>query len=108
VQLNQFPQVRRIGAPAHLLSYGQHLFRPNPSLSPRDLFNTRDFEALTLLDGLNKLACLEQTAVGARVEPGNTATQPDDSEPPLFQIDTVQIGYFEFTSGAWLQLPGKC
>ena len=59
-------------------------FGTYPTAAVGDLFKAGDFQALSVFDGLNKLAGFKQGVVGAGVEPGETAAEQTDIEIAAF------------------------
>ena len=73
-----------------------------PAVTPADLFQTGDFKALALLDGLHEHAGLDQAIVGAGVQPGKAASKQFDGQCAILQIHLVDGGDFQLAALGWL------
>jgi hypothetical protein len=79
---------------------------PDPALVERDLLEARDLEALTVLDRLDEVRCLEQRLVRPGVEPRHAAAHQLDAQLAARQIREVHVGDLELAPGGGLEARG--
>ena len=72
-----------------------------------DLFGASDLHAGTMLDGLHEGARLVKGVMSARIQPGEAAAQPGDSQITAFHVGDVDVGDLEFAAGRGLHLGGN-
>jgi len=68
-------EIVAVGAVSHGLGYFLEFFFGDVPHAKGDLLETGDLEALTLLDDLDEVGCLDKGFVRSRVQPGNAAAR---------------------------------
>ena len=68
-------EIVAVGAVSHGLGYFLEFFFGDVPHAKGDLLETGDLEALTLLDDLDEVGCLDKGFVSSRVQPGNAAAR---------------------------------
>ena len=67
-------------------------------LPVRDLLETSDLEPLSVLDGGDEVGGVQQTVMGAAVEPCDTAAENLNAKPTLLEVHQVQVCDLEFAA----------
>lgn len=79
----------------------------DPALAVGNFFQTGDFQALAVFDGLHKVPGFQQGVVGAGIQPGKAPAQHLDIELALIQVGHVHIGDFQLAPGGGLDIAGN-
>src|SRR5690606_28831204 len=70
----------------------------DPALDVGNLLETRDFEALPLLDHLHKPRGVHEGVVRASIQPGKAAAEEFDIQLPTLEVSLVDAGDFELAA----------
>ena len=68
-------EIIAVGAVSHGLGYFLEFLFGDVPHAKGDLLETGDLEALTLLDDLDEVGCLDKGFVSSRVQPGNATAR---------------------------------
>ena len=103
VRVCKFHQIFAVFGFSKLFTETMELVYIYPALAPGNLFDTAHAEALTVLDGGDKIAGFQQAVAIAGVEPGKATAEELHFQRALVQIETVEVGNFVFAASRGLQ-----
>ena len=83
------------------------LISADPSVQICDFFQASNLTMLMLLDSLYEVGGIHQALMCTCIQPSKALTQQFYIQGAVFQINTVQIGNFQFTTGRRFQVLGK-
>lgn len=73
-------------------------------MAESDFFEISDHEALAILDSGDVVTGFEETGLGTGIEPGHAAGEDADVELIAEEVLAIDVGDFEFASGAGLEM----
>ena len=82
------------------------MFAGDPAVTPCDLLDAADVEALTILDGSDEVAGIQQAVAVTCIQPCKAAAEELDAQCALFQVHAVQVGDLILAAFAGLQYGG--
>ena len=91
----------------HNLKDFHQLILADPSVQTCDFFQAGNLTMLMLLDSLYEVSGIHQALMCTCIQPSEALTQQLYIQGTVFQINTVQIGNFQFTTGRRFQVLGK-
>ena len=98
VVLEHAEEILTVGARFHGDREPLELGRGDVAHSVRNLFETRDHQALPLLNRVNVIGCLHERVVRAGIEPRDAARQLLHVQLPALQIRAVHVGDLELAA----------